>query len=478
MDNVVMSEEEVISLVKDILEGASDITSAREGILNLIDNPSYNISDNLKSVFLNITKSDQNLVKFKEEMRNSNEETVNPVIIPETPINVFYHKLLANKASRITLREDRAIIPYVSNNKHVIYALMGKALDYNLSFILANDFDSETNNVNINFVISSMDKIMESNQFYSILNNIMDDVYDNHDYLQELPFDLKKVVQVFDASISNNSKSDFNIGLTSRERGSEVIVTLDDKTTIDRLTNLGVNVNDNKIRINDMIVDTLGKIEVALSNRNVLSTEYDIENGYDKNNDTVLYSLYDVKKNDGTDIKTSLYQENNGSNVYMSTVIDNSNLDVSVSKNYLFTSKNIFSSSILPFLDSSKLVERKGASIIKEDSIPFTCTFSFDDKTDVKWVSNTEADSYKEVVSLYSQLDKIPNMESKNNQNMSIGSNSQVLVKSNKDLPPVLPSQEKSNPFNNSGFSNTFLFVTLVAIEIVAITFGLFLLVK
>lgn len=476
MDNVVMSEEEVMNSVRDILEGASDITSAREGIMNLIDNPSYNIPDNLKSIFLHITRSDRDLAKFKEEMENSNEEIMNPVIIPEIPGNVFYHKLLANRASRITMREDSAIIPYTDNNKHIIYAFMGKALDYNLSFILANDFDSETLKANINFVISPMDKIMESNQFYSILNDIIDAVYDNHDYLQELPFDLKKVVQVFEASISNDSRADFNIGVTSRERGSEVIVTLNDSATINRLNNIGVHTDGNKIRINDMIVDTLDKIEIALSNSNISNIDYDKEMSLGKGNNTVLYSLYDVKKNDGTDIKTALYQENNGSNVYMSTSINNSNLDVSVLKNYLFTSKIMFSSSILPFLDSSKLVERKNASVVKEDNL---CTFSFDDGTDIRWVSNTEVDSYKEVVSLYSQLDKIPDMESKGNQNMSVGLNSQVLVKNNKNLPPVLPSQEKTNPFtSNSGFSNTFLFVTLVAIEIVAITFGIFLLVK
>lgn len=84
------------------------------------------------------------------------------------------------------------------------------------------------------------------------------------------------------------------------------------------------------------------------------------------------------------------------------------------------------------------------------------------------------------MTTLYSQLESLPRLKDSQamDNSQSVSKSGQVLVKSNPNLPPTLPSQEKNIGINNSGFSSTFLFVTLLALEMMAIAFGIFMFVK
>lgn len=465
MNDRVMDQEEVMRLVSDVLESASDTKSARNGLINLVNNPAYNISSHLKSVFLHVASSDEALEEFRSEI-NSNaldEGMQEPVVIPETQQNIFFDKLMGRRVRRSRLLEDRVIIPYDDNNKPIIYALMDKAVSNKYGFILANLNDSAS------FIYGSANKNIDGEEFYRRMNTMIDLVDANKDYLDDTDEVIVKIVHLFDNAISHNTS--FSIGLTPRESGNEIIVSSDDSLYIEKLKENGLTVNDGKIRISGDFLNALDKVDQGfasgMNNSAGLIT-------------SVNYSLYDSKKIDGTIVATELYEEVVGNNVYMSTNISNVDALVDVKRDYLFTSKDNFAVVKKTFFADDELVEQRTDVNKEEKDSSLSCVFTFEDGKTKSWGTDVTVDNYGEVSMLYSQLATLPSLKEnetlENSQGVSRGG--QVLVKSNPNLPPTLPSQEKAGGINNSGFSSTFLFVTLIALELTAIAFGIFMFVK
>lgn len=460
MNDRVMEQEEVMNLVSDVLDSAIDTKSARAGLVNLMNNPAYNISSHLKNVFLHIASSDEAFEKFKTEINSSMIEDVKePVVIPETSQNVFFDKLMSRRVHRARLLDDSVIIPYDVNNKQLIYALMDNSVVNKFGFILANVNDKAS------FVFASANKNIDSEQFYHSMNNLVDHIDANRDYLQNADAEIVKIAYLFDSAVSNNTG--FNIGLTPRENGKEIIISFEDSSYIDKFRGSGMTISDNKIRISNDFLNNLSKVEAGLSN-NVNTT------------DSVNYSLYDSKKVDGTDVKTELYEETSGNSVYMSTNISNVDAQVDVKRDYYFTSKDNFGVFKSTFLSEEELIERKNGSIKEKDNGSLSCVFALDDGKVSSWGEGASVDNYGEVTTLYSQLESLPRLKDSQamDNSQSVSKSGQVLVKSNPNLPPTLPSQEKNIGINNSGFSSTFLFVTLLALEMMAIAFGIFMFVK
>lgn len=476
MDDKIMDQEEVMKLVSDVLDSANDTKSARAGLVNLINNPAYNISSHLKSVFLHVASSDEALEEFRTEIKANalEDEVKEPVIIPETYQNVFFDKLMSRRIRRARLLDDRIIIPYDNNNKQLIHALMDSSFDNKFGFILSNS--NNKGNVNANFILGSSNKSIDSEQFYQGMNVIVDAVDTNRDYMQgaNVKAELVKIVQLFDNAINNNIS--FNIGLTPRENGNkEIIISSEDSSFVEALRGSGITGSDSKFRISDDFLGNLNKVDMAFIKRTSGHVSSDINAS-----SAVNYSLYDSKKVDGTDVQTELYEEVTGNNVYMSTNISNVEAQVAVNRDYMFTSKTNFGVVKNNFFHDNELVARSSGVIRNKSSDALSCVFELKDGKINSWGSDATVDNYGEVTMLYSQLETLPTLKeteaAQNEQSASRGG--QVLVKSNPNLPPTLPSQENTSGINNSGFSNTFLFVTLVALELMAIAFGIFMLVK
>lgn len=468
MNDRILDTDEVMKLVLDVLNSSDDTKVARNGIINLMNNPAYNISNNLKSVFLHVASSDKALEEFKNGM-TIDEDNNEPVVIPETKENVFFDKLMSRRVQRARLLENRVIVPYNDNNKQFIYALINGSFSNQFDFILTNSKS------NANFVLSSSDKDIDNEQFYSKMNVVVDKIDANRNYLDTSNQELVKMVHLFDMAIDNNI--DFNIGITPKVDGREIIVSLNDKEYEEKLRNSGVSIVDGKLRITDNFVSVLDRVEGGLGD----SEKIAITSVSDYNGDSISYRIYEDKKVDGTDIKTELYQENNGSRVYMSTSVSNLEVGVNARRDYLFTSKDLFYNNLAQFFKEEDLIEKRNGTIVEKNDQSLSYTVVLDDGRVNKFEGNVSVDNYSEVTGLYSQFEKVQSVkeeqDTKNNQANSMGG--QVLVKSNPALPPVLPSQEKtSGGINNSGFSNTFLFVTVLALEIMAIAFGIFMFVR
>lgn len=460
MEKRVLNEEEIMDLISKVFDEYKDIKDVRENLMALINNEDISFSNDIKSILKYAISTDENLNKFKSDLIDSrNKKPIEPVIIPEAPNDLFFDKLMTRGIIKSKLLDRKIIIPYLRNNQQLIYALMGKSLENDFNFILSNISG------NANFILRAADNNLENDPFYSKMSTIVDGLDVNRDYLGTLGNELYKMVFLFNDAI--NSNTDFNIGLTNRNGKKEIIITLADQEIIESLQNSGVSVNDNKIRITDNFLNILDGIE------NKMTTTKE-------NYTPIIYHLYDSKKADGTDIKTYLFEEEKGRNVYMSTNINNKDALVNIEKDYLFSSKERFYNTLNTFFKEDEKVEKRTGKIEKVSSEPVSYLILLDDQTTKKWgPSGSKIDNYEEVIKLYSQLETLPKRENESFQNSSKG-NQQVLVKNNPNIPAILPSEEKDNTtaINNSGFSSTFLFVTLVATELMAIALGILLFIK